>query len=250
MSNTSVTRIAGVVLVAGSLAFVAVFSYLAAAFGYPDVLDHSAAEVLPQLLAGGTRLRAVWFVYGALPLAFVFAGLGAGALLDRGAPAAGSGLRTLGVAAAVTAGVAMMIGLLRWPTLMWALAGHWGAAPAAAQIAMAAVFDAANLYLGNLIGEFVGELSTAIWFLAVALAWRRAGRRVLGGLGVAAAAIVALAALRNMTTLVDPIAAANNLTLPVWLIVMGVTFARDGRRAALAPVAASVASAVQGHGPA
>jgi hypothetical protein len=221
-------RGAGVALIVASLAFMAVFAYLAASFGYPEVLDRSAAEVLPALLRGGTPLRTVWFLYGALPLVFVVAGLASGRLIERGAPA----LRGVGVGAAVATGVAMMAGLLRWPTIEWTLARHWQAAPAAEQGALAAMFDASNLFLGTLVGEFVGEMCTAVWFLVVAVTFRRLGWRVLGGLGLAAAALMAISALRNITTLVDPIAAINNYALPLWLITLGVAFLRPPAQAA------------------
>ena len=225
-TNNVLIKAAGTVLIVGALAFVAVFSYLAATFGYPEVLDDRADQVLPLLAAGGQSLRNVWFIYGALPLTFVFAGVASGRIFDRAAP----GLRTLGVGAAVSAGVAMMTGLLRWPTIEWTLAQHWGAADAGSdRVALAAVFDASNLFLGTLMGEFVGEICTALWFLALAIAWWRQGRRLFGGLGIAVASIVAIAALRNITSLVDPIAEINNVTLPLWLIAMGVAFLREGQ---------------------
>jgi hypothetical protein len=214
----SLLKSAGVALIAVSLAFVAVFAYLAAAFGYPDVLHRGAGEVLPALLGGGNKLRTVWFLYGALPLGFVFAGVASGALFGR-APA----WRGVGVGAAVAAGVAMMLGLLRWPTIEWALARHWAISPDAA---IAAAFDASNLYLGTLIGEFAGEMCTAAWFLALGVAFRRDGRRVFGTLALAAAILMSLAALRNITSLVAPIAAINNYALPLWLIALGVAFIR------------------------
>jgi hypothetical protein len=236
-SSNSLLKSAGVVLIAGSSAFVAVFSYLAATFGYPDVLDRGAAEVLPQLLAGGPRLRTVWFLYATLPLIFVFAGVASARIFDRAAP----GLRTWGVGAAVTAGVAMMTGLFRWPTIEWALAHHWNAAAASDRVALAAIFDASNLFLGNLVGEFVGEIAAAAWFATLGIAWRRDGRRLFGSLGVAAAGIMAVAALRNITPVVDPIAAINNVTLPIWLIAIGTAFVRDGKRAATHQLQAALA---------
>jgi hypothetical protein len=53
---------------------------------------------------------------------------------------------------------------------------------------------------------------------------------VLGNLGVGAGLLVAVAALRNITTLVAPVAQINNVTLPLWLITLGVLFLRDGGR--------------------
>jgi hypothetical protein len=237
-ANDALLRRAGVALIFASLAFVAVFTYLAMAFGYPDVLDRSAAEVLPQLAAGGPRLRLVWYLYGILPLGLVFAGAGSAAVLQRG----GGHLRALGVSAAVVAGVAMMLGLLRWPTIMWTLARHWQNGSPAAHPALAAMFDAGNLFLGNLIGEFVGEVATATWFIALGVAFRRDGRRLAGSLGIAAGVVLAVAALRNITAMVAPAAELNNLTLPAWLFTLGVLFLRDRHRVAGRTPAASLPS--------
>jgi hypothetical protein len=217
-------KAAGLTLVLCSLAFVAVFTYLAATFGYPEVLDRSAGEVLPRLAAGGDTLRNVWFLYGLLPLGIVFAGAASASVLARG----GQPLRALGLSASTLAGIAMMAGLLRWPTIMEVLARYWQNAAPAERPALAAIFDAANLFMGQLVGEFVGEIALATWFMALALAFRRTGRRFLGILGIASAALVALAALRNITTAVAPIAEINNVTLPLWLLVLGVLFFRDG----------------------
>lgn len=74
MPNMTVVRVGGISLVAGALAFVGVFTYLAMQFDYPAILDGSAAEVLPKLLATGSTGRLVWALYGFLPLIFVPAG--------------------------------------------------------------------------------------------------------------------------------------------------------------------------------
>ena len=47
----------GIALVGGALAFLGVFWYLAARFHYPEVLDGSAQDVLPALLATGPAGR-------------------------------------------------------------------------------------------------------------------------------------------------------------------------------------------------
>ena len=219
----------GAALIASSLAFVAVFTYLAGAFDYPDILDRGAAEVLPRLAAGGSRLRTVWFLYAALPLGIVFAGIASAPVLARG----GKRLRAVGTAAAVGAGVAMTLGLLRWPTLEWALAGSWTTSGEGARVELATIFDTSNLLLGNVVGEFVGEMFLAVWFAALALSFRRTGRRAVAALGMIAAALLAVAALRNITSAVDPIAEINNATLPLWLLTLGVLFVREARYMAI-----------------
>lgn len=49
MREHTVIRAGGVALIAGAVAFLGVFAFLAARFDYPAVLDGSAAEVLPHL---------------------------------------------------------------------------------------------------------------------------------------------------------------------------------------------------------
>src|SRR5689334_13185391 len=77
MRSTTVARVGGAALIVGALAFVAVFSYLAAEFGYPEVLDGTAADVLPRLLATGAAGRFAWALYAFLPLIWIPAGVGA-----------------------------------------------------------------------------------------------------------------------------------------------------------------------------
>lgn len=226
MTSNTVLKAAGAALIVCSLAFVAVFTYLASAFGYPDILDRGASEVLPRLLAGGGRLRVIWFLYSALPLGILFGGAASAPVLKRG----GGDLRALGVGAAVAASLAMMIGLLRWPTIEWTLARYWETAPAQSQTALAAFFDASNVLLGNVVGEFIGEMCLALWFFALAIAFRRDGRRLVGYLGTGAALLLAVAGLRNITTAVSAIARISNVTLPLWLLTLGVLFVGDGRR--------------------
>lgn len=75
-SSRVATRIGGVSMIAATLMFSAVFVYLARNFGYPDVLDLPASEVLPRLVALGPTGRAVWVLYGLTPLLLVPAAMG------------------------------------------------------------------------------------------------------------------------------------------------------------------------------
>src|SRR6185295_13065289 len=105
----------GIALVGGALAFLAVFSYLAARFHYPEVLDGSARDVLPALLATGVSGRTAWALYALLPLVFIPAGVSAfEALRNRAA-----GALRIGALFAFLAALSMMLGLMRWPSMHW-----------------------------------------------------------------------------------------------------------------------------------
>lgn len=224
--------VGGASLILAAVLFMGVFSWLASAFGYPEVLDGSAAEVLPRLLALGRTGQGVWALYALVPLLLVPGMIGTAATLDDAAPRAMQAARLLGALAAL----AMALGLARWPTLHWALAEAWGSAPAAARVAIAAVFDGANRFLGNFVGEFLGELFLNASFVLVGIAawrsprwprWAAWAALVTGVLGL-------VGAWRNVTGLVAGAAAADNLVLPAWLVAQGVLAWRAGRARAAA----------------
>jgi Domain of unknown function (DUF4386) len=224
MFTRNLQRVGAMALIFGATGFIGVFLYLHSAFGYPDVLGQGAAEVLPRLAAGGSKLRTAWLLYSALPLTLLIAGIASMPLLEDGG---GRGLARLGAAAASLAAIAMMLGLVRWPSIHDVLASRWATASAEQRETYAAIFDAANRYLGNLLGELLGELALAGWFACVGVALRRSERRLGGTFVLAAAAIVAVSALRQLTTAVAPIAALGPVVLPVGLLAIA-GFMLDG----------------------
>jgi hypothetical protein len=208
-----------------------VFSFLAARFDYPAVLDGSASDVLPRLLATGPTGRAVWALYGFLPLAFVPAGVAAFHALRRER----EGSMRTAMLFALLASVAMMLGLLRWPSIHWQLAQAYAGADESARQAIAGVFSGLNSYLGNYIGEFLGELSVGVFFLLSSLAILEPESglpRWMGYLGLVTAVAGLIGMFRNVTGLVAPVAELNNYLLPLWMIVFGVGLLRVAGRTA------------------
>lgn len=216
----------GVAFIVAALAFVLVFGYLAANFDYPDVLEGAAADVLPRLAAGGDTMRAVWAVYALLPLLLVV-----GAVGTYFACPASRARMALAVVLAVIAAFSMCLGLMRWPSVHWALAAGYSDASPDTKSSLAAVFDGLNLYLGNYIGEFLGETALAVFFLLAAWSFLAEMRfaRWLGWSGVVFALLFAAGAFRNVTDAVQPLADINNALLPVWLIVLGASLIWYGR---------------------
>jgi hypothetical protein len=217
-------RVGGLALIFGAIAFMAVFSFLAARFDYPAILDGPANAVLPRLLATGAAGRGAWALYAFLPLIWLPAGVGAHRALRRTHP----GAMLLALQCTVVAAIAMMLGLMRWPSVHWHLAQlHATGSPEQQQV-IAAVFDGLNTYLGNYIGEFLGELSFNLFFLlsAWALLRSRATPTWVGVVGLTVAAAGFVGMFRNVTLAVAPVAAVNNYLLPLWMIVFGVVLGR------------------------
>jgi hypothetical protein len=235
MRDTPTVRAGGIALIVGAIAFMAVFAFLAARFDYPAVLDGRAADVLPRLLATGPGGRAVWALYGFLPLVWIPAGVGAFHALRPVREGSMRGALLL----AVVAALAMMLGLLRWPSIHWALARAYAGADPAGRAAIATLFTGLNSYLGNYLGEFLGELAVSLFFLLSALAMLARGAglpRWMGYLGVVTAVLGLVGMFRNATDLVAPVAAVNNYLLPLWMIVFGIGLLRlAGRGSAAAP---------------
>jgi uncharacterized protein DUF4386 len=228
-------RAGGLALIFGAIAFLAVFSFLAARFDYPEVLDGPAGTVLPQLLATGALGRAAWALYAFLPLIWLPAGVGAYRALRRSHP----GSMLLALHFASLAAISMMLGLMRWPTIHWRLAQLWTVATAEQRPVIEAVFDGLNTYLGNYVGEFLGELSFNMFFLlsSWALLRSRAVATWIGSAGLVVAIAGFVGMFRNVVSLAAPVAAANNYLLPLWMIVFGVVLVRH-RLAEESPVSA------------
>lgn len=239
-SSRVATLIGGSSLIAATLLFSAVFVYLARSFGYPEVLDLPAAEVLPRLLALGPTGRAVWVLYGLIPLLLIPTAMGVYAAGRQAVPLLARAAMIMAVLSALT----MMAGLLRWPSLHWHLALAYTDASPGAREAIAATFAASNSYLGNFVGEFLGELFLNTFFLLSSIALTRAAapsRRWLLVVGSAASLLGGLAMLRNATHWVEPIAALNNIVLPIWMLVLAVVLLRH-RAVAPTPVQAPLSA--------
>ncbi len=207
--------------------FVSVFSYLAANFDYPGILDGSASEVLPRLRAGGATMRAVWAPYAFLPLFLVPGAVGA-----YFACPSSRGRMTLALVAASLGSLAMCLGLMRWPSINWALADAYAQSGVEAKSSLATVFLGLNVYLGNYIGEFLGEVCLAVFFFFVGLSFLKETQypKWLGWCGVVFALLFVIGAFRNVTPAVQLFADVNNVLLPLWMIVLGVSLIWHSRK--------------------
>jgi hypothetical protein len=224
-ADVAAARVGGWALILAAILFIGAFSYLAVRFDYPDVLERPAAEVLPRLIALGPIGRAIWSLYALIPLLLVPAGMGVASALRGTAP----GATRTGAAFAAISAFSMMLGLLRWPSIQWELGRAYATASPSERTSIETVFAGLNSYLGNFIGEFVGELALNLFFLLTAYGMLRSAQRSrwLGVGGVVASGIGFAAMFRNVTPIVSLFADANNLILPLWLVILGIAFARE-----------------------
>jgi len=159
---------AGVFLLVLPIAFNAFFTLLARGFDYPDILRSPTEEILRRFLAGGDRLKLLWF--GFMLTAALFAPLAVlmGQVLARDGLAVVPAATVVGVLAAVV----QFLGLARWPFLVPALARtyHDPASSQETREAAVVIFESFHRYLGVAVGECLGYLFTGAWTVLVGVA--------------------------------------------------------------------------------
>lgn len=236
---TSPRALAGALLVAIPVVFMAGFTGLQMSFGYPDILRQPAGEVLARFAAGGVDLHVYWYAMLASALALVAAAIAVGIhFWERDRLVAG-----LSVGFGVLAGLVQALGLLRWVVLMPSLAAHF-VAPEATELSRgmdAAMFDFANQYLGVGVGEHLGYLFTALWSAMLAVLLLR-DHRTLAVTGLAIAAGVGFGMLEALGVGLAGYVVAIAFSLwAVWALLVGVQMLRDGRRNLVSSTAGQVA---------
>ena len=121
-----------------------------------------------------------------------------------------------------------MLGLLRWPSIQWELALAYRDAGPEGRVALGALFNGLNRFLGTYLGEFVGELClNAFFVLSGRVIWRSAALpRWIGAVGVVSGLLGWTAMWRNVTDVVAPAAVLNNAVLPIWMVIFGIGLLR------------------------
>ncbi|GIH92873.1 DUF4386 family protein [Planobispora siamensis] len=227
-----------ILLIVGAVVVNTAFALLGTAFDYPDVLQYPAEEVLRRFHADRVQITALFLLLAAgaallAPIAVWTARL------------AGTGpLPRTSVAVGVAAAAVQVVGLLRWPLLVPALAATV-ADPGATAIARAAAverFHTLHTLLGQIVGEAFGYLLTAAWTVLIVVALRRGDtahpvvhRFVLGRFS---AGLALLSVPLILTGLLVPLGApgadlANFIgyvAWSLWLVVFGVGLLRDSRQ--------------------
>ena len=226
-STNGATRGLGALLIADALLSFAPLAILGPAIGWPASLGRPAAEQLAAIHANAGMVAlgyGVYLLYSIL-VAPVMIGLAAKVFGGLQRPVAA----TVAAFGALSA-LARAIGILRWLTVMPALATAHAVADPATRGQIELVFTAVTAYGGG-IGEVLGValfMALALGTLCVA-ALRSGGMpRWLAGLGLASTALLAGLLLPVFGAAgVVPVAAAVSL-LSVWMLAAGVWAQRRG----------------------
>ncbi len=221
------TRGLGALLIADALLSFAPVAILGAAIGWPASLGKPAAEQLTAIHANAGMVAlgyGVYLLYSIL-VAPVMIGLAAKVFGGLQRPVAA----TVAAFGALSA-LARAIGILRWLTVMPALATAHAAADPATRGQIELVFTAVTRYGGG-IGEVLGValfMALALGTLCVAALSSGGMPRWLAGLGLASTVLLVGLLLPAFGAVdVVPVAAAVSV-LSVWMLAAGVWALRRG----------------------
>jgi len=215
----------GLLLIAEALLSFAPVAVLGAAIGWPASLDKPVGE---QLAAIAANADAVALGYG---LYLLYSVLVAPVMIGLAARVCGGLQRPLAATVAAFAALSALaraIGILRWLTVMPALAAAHATADPATRLQIEVVAGAINEYGGG-IGEILGvSLFMALSLGALCVAALRQGGlpKWLAATGLVSALMLAALALPSLRIdLQMPVAAAVSM-LSLWMLCAGVWLLR------------------------
>jgi hypothetical protein len=221
--------VAGLLLIAVSIAFNSVFALLVARFDYPDILREPTVDVLAKFRAGGTPLVLLWWAFALTALLMVPLVV----LLSSAISDADASLIAIATTVGVLAAVVQFLGLIRWPFLVPYLAridADPDATPARRE-AIDIVFQSFNRYLGVAVGEHLGYLLTGAWttLAGVALTQTTAAPSWVGVPGIVIGPILMLCSLEFVGRhepagwkLAERLIPITYVAWSLWLIATGV----------------------------
>lgn len=206
--------VSGLALSVSSVGFVGVFGVLASRFAYPKVLEWPGEQILRALADSDLSVRVAWGLYAILPLSIsVAARFSTGVF--RSLPPFWA---KIGTYAGIASGVSMSVALLRWTTLYTALASSLETA----NLRQAAhIVDWTNLWLGKILGEFVGEILLGTFSLSLASALISRRTRIVAALLGTLGSLLWVGAFRWAIPPLSVVSSITNLLLPLTLVVFG-----------------------------
>ncbi|WP_247826293.1 DUF4386 family protein [Arthrobacter antioxidans] len=212
-------------LLFGVLLFVPLI-VLGAAIDWPASLDEPATSIMPRIVEQADAVRVGYLVYLAYSIAFLpVVGLVAKVV-------GGSSLTRLAVLFAALSTLARSIGIIRWLTVLPALAAGYVATPDDAE---AVVFDAINTF-GGAIGELLGVSAFAAFsltLLCVAILRSHTVPAWLGSFGFVVVAALLLPWLEVFGMDLGAAISVSSALVQLWFLVLGAVLllraARPGR---------------------
>lgn len=227
MLNKSYRTSTGILLIAAPVLFMTAFTMLQVNFEYPDILRQPAMTVMEKFVAGGSGLIANWYAMVFSAMLFIPISVMLHSHLAREDTPYMAVATTFGV----IAGVVQMLGFIRWPFLVPALASTY-VNPSTSEATRAAIevtFTAFNQYAGVGVGEHLGYVFTSLWSILIGAAMLDSINfsKWLGWMGIISAVGILVGVLEPAgVPLVGLINAMSYIVWAIWLVIVGVYLLR------------------------
>ena len=225
----SQTKTIGWLLVGGAVLLFLPYTALTVVFDYPDILREEAGVILTKFNEGGKPLIWTWFAFAMVGIPLLPAYVLLGQKLETRLPYVrwATNFGVIGL-------VVQLVGLLRWTFVVPVLAGNFVQGGEARREANVAAFQLIHQFGGVVLGEYLGQLFTIIWTVALSAAFARLKMfpRWVSWLGYLASGIYLLSQTELFATVMPgfPVLGwagfvGSTLWL-VWLMVVGILFLR------------------------
>ncbi len=229
--ETGIRRTTAATMLASTALFFAAYGVLSS-LGWPAILQAPASTVLPLLQQHAAR-----FALGYGAYFFSSALIIAGAMMLRRALADDSIAMRIGTTFGVLAGVAKMLGLVRWLVAFPVIARIYTdpTTDPATRDTLGVVYTALNLY-GDSIGQQLGDiLFVAPWVGLVSLAALRTRTlpRWLTALGLVTGVALLIGFFAVFNLPVAPLVYGGFVGYAVWFLAVGIVLLRNPRRASV-----------------
>lgn len=237
MTGSRYGLLAGLALIVFLIVTNVAYAYLAANFGYDDILREPVPTILERFAAGGPALILAWAAFAWSALLFVLAAcFVAHALAKRHGQ-----FVWMATAAGAASGIVQAAELFRWVFVVPSLASAYGAAESgpAERAAVIQTFNALNQYGGVALGEHLGQILLVAWTIGIAAAcWRAGGALKWTSLiGMATVPLWILGQTELFATVIPqtPVIEVTPIAFMlwmVWLLVLAgaLAFQRESRR--------------------
>lgn len=221
-------RLIGNLIIAGVILVFVPYTALTIRFDYPDILRQEPGHILTRFHEGGAMLIFTWWLFaiGGLPL------LQAYVLIGQKLENQLYSIRwatTLGI----ISGIIQIVGLLRWPFVVTALATQYvNATDIATKQAASVAFTVIHQYGGVVLGEHLGQLFTVLYTVLLSSAFIKLSvfPRWVSYLGYVASGIYLLAQGELFATIIpdfpnwDLAGFLGSTLWLVWLLIVGLRF--------------------------
>lgn len=171
MTSNRTALAAGILTILTALLVILGQVALMGIFNYPEIFNQPMADILEQYHRAGGAVTLAWFVFALGTLTMIPTAI----LLERlVADRASAGLR-IGTTFACVAGIAYVIGIMRWVLLARMMSAKLmdPATGAQAREAIVLTFQAFDTYCGNSFGETIAPLCHGAWVLLLGIALLR-----------------------------------------------------------------------------